>query len=101
MDADKLNEAAKREAYNGYSGSYKDRKEGFIKGANWLMQQPLTARLTDKEKEKHRNTYNRLVEAQKKAFKEKDDFIINMTACQLGTLTQIFGKELFNQPTEV
>ena len=58
MDRDKLNEAAKREAYNNYGRFYYERRDGFIKGAEWLMTQPLADRLTDEEKEEMIKRYN-------------------------------------------
>lgn len=52
MENDKLEKAAKREAYDNYDRSYNDRRDGFIKGAEWLMSQPLSERLTEEEREK-------------------------------------------------
>ena len=101
MDKDKLNEAALEYSEDFANGTYKptvfDVLSAFKDGTNWLMQQPLADRLTDEEKEKHKATYNRLVALQKEALKDHDDFTINITAAQLGTFAQIFGKELFNE----
>ena len=100
MDAEKLSEAAweyyKANRYedNPYRADIMD---AFCNGASWLMQQPLADRLTEEEKEKHKATYNRLVALQKEALKDHDDFTVNITAAQLGTFTQIFGTELFNE----
>ena len=102
MDADKLNEAA--EKYFKEESAFRPPClckgfvfDAFLAGAQWLMTQPLADRLTEEEKEKHKATYNRLVALQKEALKDHDDFTVNITAAQLGTFTQIFGKELFNE----
>ena len=107
MDADKLNEAADKwtHFYNTemrteplpYNGRF---KKGFIKGAQWLMQQPLADRLTNEEKEKIRESYNK---AQKDTYDNTIEGAIKCTvsAVVMNCLIGIFGKELFNQPTEV
>lgn len=66
MDADKLNEAAKHfAAWETINSSDPNNnyycKWGFIKGADWLMQQPLADRLTDEEREKIKGMYNRKI----------------------------------------
>ena len=85
MNADKLNEAAKhfaawetinsRDPNNNYYCKW-----GFIKGAQWLMQQPLADRLTEEEREKIKALYNEY---------HAHVFHIEMEG--------IFGKELFNE----
>lgn len=61
MDKEKLNKAA--EEYNRKLGksrnvSWNDGEYGFISGAEWLMQQPLSERLTEEEKENIIADYN-------------------------------------------
>ena len=97
MDADKLNKAA--EEYNKKLGkcrdaTWNDGEYGFIAGAHWLMQQPLSDRLSDEEKEKIRAIY--------KDYEELETYgeaLSDRTAgrMQCFTLEQIFGKELFNE----
>ena len=88
MDADKVNEAA-RENVRKYP--HQHRSYTFRQGADWLMQQPLADRLTDEEKEKIRNLSNLVGKIALK--------------CEIEVFNQelqgIFGKELFNQPTEL
>ena len=104
MDADKLNEAAE-DAWVKYiptvcigNNIFTD---AFKAGAEWLMQQPLSDRLTDEEKEKIKESYNK---AQKDTYDNTIEGAIKCTvsAVVMNCLIGIFGKELFtNQPTEV
>ena len=99
MDADKLNEAAEKELANTFSADvleYVVAKNTFIKGANWLMQQPLSDRLTDEEKEKIRELYltDEEIEGIKTAF---GAYPVAAATITKNMLEQIFGKELFNE----
>lgn len=61
MDRDKLNKAAEEaaEKYINASDAFCNEVfDGFIQGANWLMQQPLSERLTDEEKKWIKERYN-------------------------------------------
>ena len=89
MDKEKLNKAAKHEAYNNCSISYKDYKEGFIKSADWLMTQPLINRLTDEEKEKIMQIYRHASHPCNRVT------FAGQTVLRL--FPSIFGKELFNE----
>ena len=117
MDADKLNEAAKHfAAWETINSSDPNNnyycKWGFIKGAQWLMQQPLADRLTDEEKEKIMAIYKREVdsmELETHRIKTAENEIAKVchesnfwqAKLKADMLEQIFGKSLFNQPTEV
>lgn len=70
MDREKLNKAAVLHSgavYNSYPEDVTDDTleyechKSFLKGADWLMQQPLADRLTDEEKEKIKAIYFRNV----------------------------------------
>ena len=103
MDKDKLNEAADIASNNAVydSNPWNMFNDGFKQGANWLMQQPLTDRLTDEEKEKIRELYltDEEIEGVKTAF---GAYPVAAATITKNMLEQIFGKELFsNQPTEL
>lgn len=72
MDREKMSEAADIASDNAVFESHPWNvfNDGFIKGAEWLQSQPLSERLTDKEKEK-------------------------LTPANRYILEQIFGKEMF------
>ena len=94
MDADKLSEAADKELANTFSADvleYVVAKNTFIKGANWLMTQPLTDRLTDEEKQRIRIMLD---------LTKLESLSTVQTAFQKGVaecLDAIFGKDLFNE----
>lgn len=101
MDKDKLNEAA----WDYHSDNYfadnphrEDIMDAFKDGANWLMTQPLSDRLTDVEKAKARAAYKRAEECYND---NADDMSYAAGLVVKTVLKEIFGKELFNQPTEV
>ena len=108
MDADKVNEAAKHfAAWETINSSDPNNnyycKWGFIKGAQWLMQQPLADRLTDEEKEKEKilKLYNK---GQENKYDGTIEGVIksSISAVVMMCLVEIFGSDLFNnQPTEV
>ena len=95
MDADKVNEAtiayAKKNttALNPFGRIMDD----FKASANWLMQQPLSDRLTDEEKAKITQIYRQA------SYPSNRCTFTAQTVLRL--FPSIFGKELFNQPTEV
>ncbi|MBD5367291.1 MAG: hypothetical protein HDR82_09910 [Bacteroides sp.] len=98
MDADKLNEAAVeyRNSSNVSTENFclTDIEDAFEACAQWLMQQPLSDRLTDEEKERIKAKYNEL--------KSLNSITNDMFADDTAILEWLFGKELFtNQPTEV
>lgn len=97
MDKEKLNKAAEEAAEKYINASYAFCNEvfdGFISGADWLMQQPLSERLTDEEKEKIRAKYNEL--------KSLNSISNEMFADDTAILDWLFGKDLFtNQPTVI
>ena len=97
MDVDKLNEAA-RDAWvkytpivclfnNVFTDAFKD-------GANYLMQLPLSDRLTDVENAKARAAYNRAEECYND---NADDMSYAAGLVVKTVLREIFGKELFNE----
>ena len=111
MDADKLNAAAwEYHKTNRYEDNpYRaDVMDAFCNGADWLMKQPLSFRLTDDEKARIIKRYNDELEvAQHHTLKMKES--TNPTSRQfhanvregyisrLKLLETIFGKELFNE----
>ena len=100
MNEEKLNRAAEKELDNilfGDETEYIVTKIAFKKGANWLMQQPLSDRLAEEEKEKIRIEYAELLKAQRKARQDRDTFYGNILSAQRGIYESIFGKELFNE----
>lgn len=95
MDANKLNEAAwEYHKSNRYEDNpYRaDIMDAFCNGASWLMQQPLADRLTDEEKERIKAKHNEL--------KSLNSITNDMFADDTAILEWLFGKDLFNQPTE-
>lgn len=72
--------------------TYTDIEVALKRGANWLMRQPLSERLTDEEKEKIRQIYidnspmTNWVNVDKK-----------VSICVLQLLESIFGPELFKE----
>lgn len=98
MDADKLNEAAENysrvvsNAYPYYATSHNleyECNKAFQNGANWLMQQPLSDRLTDEEKEKIMQVYRHA------SYPSNRVTFAGQTVLRL--FPSIFGKELFNE----
>lgn len=86
--ADKLNEAA-RENVRKYP--HQHRSYTFRQGAQWLMTQPLSDRLTDEEKEKIKEIYWQ-------AMKDWVGIGEARGHCKVGVaIEQIFGEELFNE----
>ncbi|MBD5237519.1 MAG: hypothetical protein HDS62_08340 [Bacteroidales bacterium] len=98
MDKDKLIADAWEAGSNEYFPDDPRRdsfEDGFKQGAEWLMQQPLSDRLTDEEKQRIR------IMLDSTRLESLSDV---QTAFQKGIaecLNAIFGKELFNHPTEV
>lgn len=85
---EKLNEAAYEETNTGNPFEQFDTwyvRESFKHGADWLMQQPLSERLTDEEKEKIRGYYDN--PGFSKFTREIAD----------GLLVSIFGPDLFKE----
>ena len=71
--------------------------DGFKQGASWLMQQPLSDRLTEEEKERIKIEYAELLKAQRKARQDRDTFYGNILSAQRGIYESIFGSDLFNE----
>lgn len=105
MDRDELNKAAEEYAHENawYPGetSYESDinamqesfSDTFKRGADWLMQQPLSERLTDEEKEKILQVYRQASYPSNRC---------TFTGqCVLRLFPCIFGKDLFNQPTAI
>ncbi|MBD5332204.1 MAG: hypothetical protein HDR97_00425 [Bacteroides sp.] len=86
MDKEKLNEAA-RENVRKYP--HQHRSYTFRQGADWIMQQPLSERLTEDEKEKIKAKYNEL--------KSLNSITNEMFADDTAILEWLFGKGLFNE----
>lgn len=115
MDADKLNEAAEKELANTFSADvleYAVAKNVFKRGAQWLITQPLSDRLTDEEKEKIKAIYKReadSMELETHRIKTAENEIAKVchesnfwqAKLKADMLEGIFGIEMFNQPTEV
>ena len=93
MDKEKLNEAASTASDNAVfdSDHWNNYNEGFVKGADWLMQQPLADRLTEEEKQRIRIMLDST---------KLESLSTVQTAFQKGVaecLDTIFGKDLFNE----
>lgn len=103
MEKDKLEKAALLSAYN-YANPDSDEPcydngfyEGFIKGAEWLMGQPLVERLTEGEKKTLRELYA-CYKQHEAVSKEKGLYEAEMIARgSTATMRDIFGKEMFEQ----
>lgn len=100
MDREKINDAADTAFLENYFPSATESPDprwdmfadGFKQGTDWLMQQPLSERLTEEEKEKIRAKYNEL--------KSLNSISNEMFADDTAILDWLFGKDLFtNQPT--
>lgn len=64
--------------------------DGFVAGIKWLMRQPLSVRLTEKERARIREIYAN------EAFKDAPDRdLASIVVDQV--LTEIFGKEMFKE----
>ena len=119
MDKDKLNEAAEKAATIQYRNlsdpnvSQDGRTEAmfasmFEQGAIWLMQQPLSDRLTDEEKERIIKRYKyesdmmdrQTLKIQKSTNPTCRQFYVDIREnhrSRLRLLKSIFGEELFNE----
>ena len=114
MDADKLNEAAENHfmtaiPYFHCSDTVRSiADKAFKSGANWLMQQPLSDRLTEEEKERIKAIYKReadSMELETYRIKTAENEITKVchesnfwqAKLKADMLEQIFGKELFNE----
>lgn len=92
MDKDKLNEAAGED----WCDNVLDRdlkpitKQAFKRGAQWLMQQPLSDRLTEEEKEKIYGYLRSIL------FVYSGGQYLSLEAIK-EMFIDIFGKELFNK----
>lgn len=97
MDRNKLNKAAGEDWCNNVlERDLKPiTKSAFKRGADWLMQQPLSERLTKEEKEKFRKVY--------KSLERNDinpDLPLELKDCALSQINLfefIFGTELFEK----
>lgn len=107
MDREKLCKAAEEQANRSTHWPWGDRKDCFISGAYWLMEQPLTERLTEAEKEKIIKRYNDELEMAQYHTKKMKENVHPMSRqihanvrkgyiSRLKLLETIFGKELFN-----
>ena len=106
MGADKLNEKLDKailKTFKEYSSEDETPAQafsrGFDRGVEWLMQQPLSDRLTDEEKEKIRHCMN---EALRQKNNKSIHYVINernriQSDAIIVTLKYIFGEELFNE----
>ena len=98
MERDKLNEAASDASDNAVFDSHpwNNYNEGFIKGASWLMQQPLADRLTDEEKERIKKLYltDEEIDDVKSAF---GAYPVAAATITKNILESIFDKDLFSE----
>lgn len=93
MDREKLTESADIASDNAVFESHPWNvfNDGFIKGAEWLMGQPLSERLTEDEREKIKNVYNQAVGDTKGYYSDTWDAAYAIIEfCE-----EIFGKEMF------
>lgn len=90
------------------SNNWNNYNDGFMKGAEWLMQQPLADRLTDEEKEKIKAIYKREGDSmglETSRIKNAQSQIVQLchesnfwqAKLKVEMLESIFGKELFNE----
>lgn len=102
MDKDKLNKAAEDATYcqDNITANYAiGHCKGFKRGASWLMQQPLSERLTEEEKEKITDMYNNMESFRKCS---TNPIMIGLFLSLQITVENIFGTDLFpNQPTAI
>lgn len=93
MDKEKLNKAAIIAVAN-YDNPFDepayDKKfyDGFMAGTDWLMQQPLSERLSETEREKIREEYN----LYKDSWNETE-----LTETTMESFVEIFGADLFKE----
>lgn len=99
MDREKLNKAAKQDAINTVIGDPYERgnyEMGFESGAEWLMGQPLSERLTDAEREDIVFAYKASVRLIQKTEITNPNLAEVFKGQQL-LLSSIFGKDLFRE----
>lgn len=99
MDREKLNKAAEDLA-DKYGFNDFDKASvsfGFKDCADWLMQQPLSDRLTDEEKEQIRNYHRVLTRDKSVAICNRSYDGIAGADAMLFSLEQIFGSDLFKE----
>lgn len=90
MEKEKLNKAADILAGDTYDAESRlCFIDGVVACADWLMQQPLSERLTDEEKEKIRAKYNEL--------KSLNAITNKMFADDTAILDWLFGADLFKE----
>lgn len=101
MDKEKLNKAADMLAGDTYDAESRlCFIDGVVACADWLMQQPLSDRLTDEEKEKIINMHGNTV-----SFRlcSTNPIMIGLFLSLQTIIEDIFGADLFNpnQPTAI
>ena len=99
MDKDKLIADAWEAGSNEYFPDDPRRdsfEDGFKQGAEWLMQQPLSDRLTEEEKERIMFAY-KVSTRYFKMTENTNPHVAEVFRGQIQLLISIFGKELFNQ----
>lgn len=97
MEKDKLNEAAKQDAIYTVIGDLYERgnyEMGFVSGAEWLMGQPLSERLSEEERENYRCIYS-TAERMIDEVKFVNPQLFDVFNGQLMMLKSIFGKGMF------
>lgn len=97
MDREKLNKAA--EEYSRKLGksrdvTWNDGEYGFLECFDWLMQQPLSERMTDEEKEKIRKIHQDYWQRWDCALNDRD---ADCSFYCFSLLERIFGAELFKE----
>lgn len=96
MDREELYEAARSEAFDlidlSHTTDQKDLVEAFVQGAEWLMNQPLSKRLTETEKESIVFGYNAAISL---IAATTNPYMAEIFKSQQALLVSIFGKELF------
>lgn len=97
MDREKLKTAADISQGNVEYNDKNNHYDGFIMGAQWLMQQPLSERLTDEEKEKIRNYHRVLTKDKSIAICNRSYDGIAGADAMLFSLEVIFGTDLFKE----
>ena len=96
MNKEKLIEAADIASDNAIFDSHPWNvyRDGFIAGVEWLMQQPLSDRLTEEEKRKIRNLY---MQAEELELYGATDYDKREGRAFIVVFHSIFGKEMFNE----
>lgn len=101
MDKEKINKAAEeyQENSNVITENFypSDIEDAFMAGADWIMQQPLSERLNDAEREKIRAIYAETQEWWAEKPNEYNSTLKVVSVALQDRLESIFGSDLFRE----